>query len=217
MIKSYSDIVDSAPFVIVQDDKYYSRGEISNSDLGTIEKLLSPPQWVIDSEKAFRFGTLFDAVVTEPENINYYTREIGSYTYTADEFAIANEMFKMLKKDPLGLHFVNHADRQVQMVRELNIAWDIFNFKAHGWGGDLKSTAATTQEQFFKSCQMFHYDRSRALYMDIAGSDRDIIIGVSKKEPYNVFKIPIVRGDALYESGKAKYSELAYKYKIMFD
>jgi hypothetical protein len=36
--------------------------------------------------------------------------------------------------------------------------------------------------------------------MDIAGSDQDVLIGVSKVN-YKVFKVPIRRGDELFNSG----------------
>jgi hypothetical protein len=59
------------------------------------------------------------------------------------------------------------------------------------------------------------YDRQRAWYMDIAGSDQDVLIWVSKVN-YKVFKVPIRRGDELFNSGFKKYNELAFKMGIIW-
>lgn len=83
------------------------------------------------------------------------------------------------------------------------------------WGGDLKSTTATTQKQFEEAVRYFDYDRQRAWYMDIAGSNQDVLIGVSK-ENFRVFKVPIRRDDDLYKSGFQKYNELAFKWWALF-
>ncbi len=67
--------------------------------------------------------------------------------------------------------------------------------------GDIKSTAAETQRQFEEAVRYFDYDRQRARYMDIAGSDRDVLIGISKKN-FKVFKVPIARNSNLYNTGR---------------
>lgn len=83
------------------------------------------------------------------------------------------------------------------------------------WGGDIKSTSATTQAQFESAVRQFDYDRQRFFYMNIAGSDKDVLIGISK-ENFRVFKVFIKRGDELWESGRQKCMELAFKYWTMF-
>ncbi len=52
-------------------DTYYQRSEVSNSDLTALKELLYPRQQFGDREKAFRFGSLVDAIITEPERVNY--------------------------------------------------------------------------------------------------------------------------------------------------
>jgi hypothetical protein len=88
--------------------------------------------------------------------------------------------------------------------------WDGF-IKSTNWGWDLKSTSATSQKEFEAACRHFDYPRSRAWYMDIVGSDKDLIIGVSKKN-FKVFKVRIKRNDEFYNEGRAQYSELAYRW-----
>ena len=80
-----------------------------------------------------------------------------------------------------------------------------------GFGGDLKTTFATSQAQFDDAIDFFDWDRSRAWYMDIAGSNRDFIYAISKKN-CKVFKKFINRDDEIYNRGREKYEELAFQY-----
>ena len=47
-------------------DKYYERSEVSNSDLTALKNMLHPRMQYGDREAAFRFGSLVDAIITEP-------------------------------------------------------------------------------------------------------------------------------------------------------
>ena len=53
-------------------DEYYNRPEVSNSDLTELKQLLHPRMQFGDKEAAFRFGSLVDAIITEPSRVNYY-------------------------------------------------------------------------------------------------------------------------------------------------
>ena len=220
-----SDLQD---FSIISGNGYYQRDEISNSDLGWLEEQLSPPQWKCDKSAAYKFGSLLDAICTEPHRVNYFRYTVDDVQYTKDEFDLAGKMMKSFLKDPLASAMLKMADTQCAMTKKMGFEWDGIEFtlnvrckwdlyvKSMGFGGDLKSTTATTQKQFEAACNYFHYDRQRAFYMDIIGNDRDILIGVSKKN-CEVFKLPITRGDAFYNSGKQKYSELAFKWWMFFN
>ena len=47
--------------------------------------------------------------------------------------------------------------------------------------------------------------------MDIAHSDQDFIYAISKWN-FHIFKLFIRRGDDIYNRGREKYEDLAYKY-----
>ena len=66
-------------------DSYYNRREVSNSDLTELKNLLHPRQQFGDKEAAFRFGTLVDAIITEPERVNHYTLTVDDVQYTDEE------------------------------------------------------------------------------------------------------------------------------------
>ena len=209
-------------------DKYYERSEVSNSDLTELKNMLHPRLMYGDREAAFRFGNLVDAIITEPERVNHYRYTVDDVQYTEEEFRHAQEMFKSLRsearRDPFLAKVLELANTQTVMVNPsqqfrygnfpfflpTRCKWDWF-LKDYGFGGDLKTTFASTQKEFDEAVDFFDWDRSRAWYMDIAHSDRDFIYGISKKNGC-VFKKFIRRDDAIYKRGSEKYEELAFQY-----
>lgn len=209
-------------------DEYYNRREVSNSDLTELKNLLHPHVQYGDKEAAFRFGSLVDAIITEPARVNYYQFKVDDVQYTEDEFLHAQEMWKALKfeakKDEFLFKILSYSDKQKFMVNkgqkfsyggfpfELNTRckWDWF-LSDFGFGGDLKTTFASSQKQFDDAVDFFDWDRSRAWYMDIANSNCDFIYAISKKN-CQVFKKFIKRGDSIYNRGREKYDELAFQY-----
>lgn len=209
-------------------DAYYLRSEVSNSDLTELKNLLHPRLQYGDREAAFRFGSLVDAIITEPSRVDYCRHTVDDQTYTADEFAHAEEMHAALRsaarQDPFLDKVLQMADTQTVMVNPrqefsycdfrfhlpTRCKWDWFIPVAH-FGGDLKTTFAETQQQFDEALDFFDWDRSRAWYMDIAGSSRDFIYAISKKN-CRVFRRLIRRDDPVYQRGREKYLELAFQY-----
>lgn len=212
-------------------DRYYERDEVSNSDLTALKNLLHPRMQYGDREAAFRFGSLVDAIITEPSRVDVFALTVDGEQYSADEFAHARGMHDALRaearRDKLLAMVLDGAETQRVMVnRAQQFGYCGFPFtlgtrcKWDWWlpfcnfGGDLKTTFAETQEQFDEAVDFFDWDRSRAWYMDIAHSDRDFIYAISKKNN-RVFKKFITRGDETYRRGREKYEELAFRYWCM--
>lgn len=210
-------------------DPYYSRTEVSNSDLTALKNLLHPlPLPAGAREAAFRFGTLVDAIITEPHRVNYLRRTVDDVTYTEDEFRHAREMHRALRlearRDPFLARVLQTAETQRVMANPAQnfeygsfpftlptrCKWDWY-FPLFNFGGDLKTTSASTEAEFRDAIDHFDWDRSRAWYMDIARSDRDFIYAISKRN-CRVFRLNIRRGDPVYTRGRDKYSELAFQY-----
>ena len=209
-------------------DSYYNRPEVSNSDLTELKNLLYPRLQYGDKEKAFRFGSLVDAIITEPDRVNYYQLTVDDVQYTEDEFYQARQMREALfhesRHDTFLAKVLQLAETQRYMVNkqqafeyggfpfllDTRCKWDWF-LSDFNFGGDLKTTFASSQKQFDEAVDFFDWDRSRAWYMDIAHSDRDFIYAISKKNGL-VFKKFIDRGDAIYNRGREKYEDLAFKY-----
>lgn len=210
-------------------DTYYNRTEVSNSDLTELKNMLYPRLQYGDKEKIFAFGSLVDALVTEPARVNRFQLTVDDVKYTEDDFRLAMEMQRSLvresRRDEFLAYVLNNSDTQKFMVREREFEycglsytlptrckWDWWLPKV-GFGGDLKTTFAVSQSQFDEAVDFFDWDRSRAWYMDIARSERDFIYAVSKKN-CKVFKKFIERGDRIYSRGREKYDELAFKYYL---
>ena len=207
-------------------DAYYLRSEVSNSDLTELKNVLHPRMQFGDREAAFRFGSLVDAIITEPARVDYYRLTVDDEQYSEDEFRHAGEMLKSLRaearRDEFLFRVLGYAETQRFMVNKAQqFAYCGFPFaldtrcKWDWWlghfGGDLKTTFAATQQQFEEAVDFFDWDRSRAWYMDIAGSDMDFIYAISKKN-CRVFKKFIRRDDEVYNRGREKYEELAFQY-----
>lgn len=207
-------------------DTYYLRSEVSNSDLTELKNILHPRMQFGDKEAAFRFGSLVDAIITEPARVDYYRLTVDDEQYSEEEFRHAGEMLKSLRMearhDEFLFRVLGYAETQKFMVNkaqqftycdfpfslDTRCKWDWW---LGSFGGDLKTTFAATQQQFEEAVDFFDWDRSRAWYMDIAGSDMDFIYAISKKN-CRVFKKFIRRDDEVYNRGREKYEELAFQY-----
>ena len=103
-------------------DKYFGRSEVSNSDLTELKQLLYPKRQYGDKEAAFRFGTLVDALVTEPDRVNYYKYMVDDVLYSKEQFELGREMYRSLKfearKDSFLAKGLELSDTQTCMVNQ---------------------------------------------------------------------------------------------------
>ena len=91
-------------------DAYYYRDEVSNSDLGWLDKYLHPDAFVTDPHNAYRFGNLVDAIITEPEKLDYFKRTVSDYPdepFTPEEWAQAEAMKRSFKADKMCMQLLN--------------------------------------------------------------------------------------------------------------
>lgn len=213
-------------------NSYYLRTEVSNSDLTELKNYLYPRTQYGDKEKAFKFGTLVDALITENERVHYSKRMVDDVTYSREDFELGLAMREALRKEARKDEFLravlSNSDTQKFMVNksqrflygnfeytlDTRCKWDWW-LPSFGFGGDLKTTFAESQNQFNEAIDFFDWDRSRAWYMDIAGSQQDFIYAISKKN-LKIFKAFIRRDDDTYKRGKEKYDELAFKWWMLF-
>lgn len=212
----------------INNSNYFTHPFVSNSDLSWLDEELKARENRPDPTEAYKFGTLIDCMITEPHEVDYFKRTCMGQEYTPEQFEMAEKMKASFYRDPLCTNMVKNSEYQTIFEQEnktFNNGLAVFTLSVKckfdlwmpvfNWGGDIKSTTATTQKQFEAAIEHFNYDRQRAWYMDIAGSDKDILIGISKKN-FKVFKVPITRGDARYNRGREKYEYLTYKWFQLF-
>jgi hypothetical protein len=214
---------------------------VANSDLSWLEKQLMSKQRIIDCEQAFKMGTLIDAMITEPHRVDYFKYRVDDVQYTKADFELSKKMKAAFMKDKVCQDIIKDCSFQhisynpefevehegVRFIVPAKAKWDLKK-KHFPFGGDIKSTTATTYDQCFAAMEYFCYDRSRAWYMDLEGHKMDYIIFISKIN-FKIFIIPVSaidHGDKakpgqkaayeIYRNGKAKYQKLAYDYAKMF-
>ncbi len=214
----------------INQDNYRQFPAVSNSDLSWLSKYFMPENRWIDLQKAYANGTLIDCMITEPHRVDYFklTVEGETYKYSSDEFERAKEMKKSFMRDSFCQQIIKLCSFQkISYQPDFKIEYDGFKFSMPAkakWdlfgegvdlGGDIKSTACTTQKQCEEAVRYFEYDRSRAWYMDLESRSNDMLIFISK-ENFKVFKVPVKRDSEIYKTGKQKYQELAFRYWTLF-
>lgn len=203
---------------------YYSHPYVSNSDLTRILKEIKGlTQEYVD---AYRIGSLVDAMITEPERVDHFRRVLldTNYSYTQVEIDQCRRMKDAFMADAFCQELLKMCDGQAEMYDEdTPFLWNGLSFtlntkrkydlwaKLLNWGGDIKSTIATTQAQFEAAAKHFDYDRQRYWYMHPRKVEKDVLIGISKVN-FKIFKVFIQAGDPFYLSGERKANELAFKY-----
>lgn len=213
---------------------YFNRPEVSNSDLKALARMLSvTPDNRDGLEDIFNFGSLVDALLTEPWRANHDERSLlletgGKVQFEKFVFDLAKKLAANLKKDRVVSLLLDNMIGQYVVVRTLKFIYDEEEHTIKGrckfdglskkfrTGCDYKTTSCTTRKSFIESIEFFDYDQAGAWYMDLARIDRFWIIGISKKTG-EVFKFAIERGDETYNRGRDKYSRLAFKWIMLIE
>lgn len=207
---------------------YYDRSEVSNSDLSELKNYLEGNRVDYSSlASVFYFGNVFDAMITEPERVNYRNRTLDGINIENSIFDKIIKMKDSFMKDLFARELVKQSDKQSIIIDDVNLSFQgfpftlrmrcklDFNLSHSNLVADLKSTSSTTQIQFETAVKSFDYDRQAAVYMSLANVDRFAIVAVSKVN-YKVFKVLITKDSDLYRSGMEKFTDLAFKWWTLF-
>ena len=73
---------------------------------------------------------------------------------------------------------------------------------------DFKTTSSPDRAHFLTTIEKYDYDRQAALYLDVLGATRFLIIGVQKKAPHEVWRVELTATPGLIEQGRKKYAAL---------
>jgi hypothetical protein len=87
---------------MIGQDPYYSRPEVSNSDLSALKNYFMPKDYVMDVTAAYRFGNLIDSLITEAHRCDHYNLRVDGEQFSYTEWAHASEMRKAFLKDPFA-------------------------------------------------------------------------------------------------------------------
>lgn len=209
---------------------YFDLPAVSCSDLKGLQKIYNaaPPQ---DSSAVFRFGSLVDALLTEPWRLHgrvLIDENDKEIEYSISDIDLAREMVKYCLSDPIVKIMLMGAVYQAIIVQTMQISYQGIDFEITGRckfdllnpglneGIDYKTTSCTSKESFIKSIFHFGYDMQAAWYMDLTGTNRHWIIGISKKTK-QIYKYVIQRDDEAYKSGRQKYLFWAFKWNVLIE
>jgi hypothetical protein len=187
---------------------------LSNSGLGKVADWLEGRMGKSLPEKAFRFGSMVDAMLTQPDELVEDASDA--------ELLKAIKLSNSFKEHPLASTILEHGEPQVILTKEIEIDYegilktvaakcmlDLCLLKMR-IGCDIKTTAAGNMKTFLASIARFNYDRQAYWYMEVGELDRFVFIGLSKVKSMPPFIWIIKRGDPMWLSGKEKASALAY-------
>lgn len=218
---------------------YFDRPEVSNSDLKALERmfLVKPEQ---DLTEVFNFGSLVDAMLTEPWRVLRMSDGVGTpfcqlrletgglITYSSSTYKHASKLSQNLKNDRVVKMMLDTMSGQWVVAREMSFVYEEQEYKIKGRckfdgysqkykiGVDYKTTACSTLKAFRDAIDFFDWDQQGAWYMDLAEIDSHWIIGVSKKTG-EVFKHVIQRDDEVYKRGRDKYARWAYRWLMLIE
>lgn len=213
-------------------DRYFQINAISNSDFTKLQDWTnSRVKLDIDLQPIFNFGSLVDGMLTQPELISYSQRTLIKdnkiVKFNKTDFDLAERIKSNFLNNSFCLNFLKNSSFQKVFYKKMQYTfkgktfvltvkcmWDFWQEYSH-FGAELKTTYAKTKIEYLKAIDFMDIDRQVAFYMDIAGTDTDVIIGISKKTD-NVFTIPITRDSEIYKRGKQKYLALAFHWYLLF-
>ena len=176
----------------------------SNSELSRFgQELNLLPKFKDDAERqfeAFRIGTLFDILETEPHRIDRLNGCIigTEYTFTDVELKTWERKQRLLYSQNFYKAILNaRPDFQKEIYCDNFTLDGIFKLKFKGKLDlflpkrviDLKTTKAETQESFEYTCNEYGYFRQMIFYMALTGATQSLLIGVCKTKD-KVFKVP---------------------------
>lgn len=208
---------------------------VSNSDLNALRNALNLTEAIPNLQEHYAFGNLVDAAALEKHRIDGNTLAVesgGNLVFEDHRIKTAEEMaLAFHSQETLSFVFHNAKTQYCFFRNHFEVTHDGYTFTIRAKckldlyrrkliGGDLKSTACTSQGAFVDSIFHFNYDQQAAWYMDLSRLDRFMIIGLGKHKKrgkHNVFTYAVNRGDETYQGGKAKYSRLAYKYHFFIN
>lgn len=198
----------------------------SNSELSRFgQELNLLPRFKEDKERqfeAFRIGTLFDILETEPERIDRLNGVIigTEYTFTDVELKTWERKQRLLYSQNFYKAILNAKhDFQKEIYCDDFTLDGIFRLKFKGKLDlllpnmviDLKTTIAKSKDSFEYTCHEYGYFRQMIFYMALTGVTQSLLIGVCKTKD-KIFKVPFDRTHPKFKENLNMCKLLIQKY-----
>lgn len=185
---------------------YFQHPFISNSDIKDFKKKAGiivredPP----NLQAIFDFGSLFHATILEP---HLAKRD-------SPDYALAKEMRDTFWKDPTcrGFAIARDYHREYPVFNEVKVGSYKVKLRCKMDGVrtslkmmlELKGLGVETEKAFREALVRNDYDQAVAHYMITGDMRMALIVGISKKDPRQLFKWYVKRHDEFFLSGEQK-------------
>jgi len=206
---------------------------VRNSDLNRFRaEILQLPPVPAFVNRYLRFGTLVDALITEPARFDWSKLMLShtsryddmNYYFSEQDAALAQRMRDAYLQHPLISTIHAHGGKYDFTPQVIRYCYEnrFYLAKTGGEmddyagrlciGVDIKCTAAKTLKEFMASFHKFNYGQQGSFYMDSMELHRYLFVGISRKAVDTstglpaLFIVPLTRQSALYQEGKDSYS-----------
>jgi len=191
---------------------------VSNTDLSTLKnELLGQPRQL--NPVALAYGSHFHTAVLEPP---HYQRTDERGIKWADLEQLARQVRR--QRYCRDLLYRGHAEQSYTAIHTatgvgVKLRPDLIVTSPAGRQLtliDFKTTCVPDLAHFIATIEKYDYDRQAALYLDVLGATRFLIIGVQKKGGpsgvHEVWRVEVTAMPGLIEQGRKKYTRLLRAY-----
>lgn len=171
-----------------------------------------------EERQEIRIGNLVDALITQPDKINMFSRSFAGHKFTNDEYELINKMYhsylSFIKTSGIDL-IIKHSQYQCKYFKVMEYQENDLHIQApmkciydivsndNTIGIDIKTTQATTKKAFINGLKYTDQDQSRYIYNSLSKLKNDYIIGISKIKPYNCFLVNTIE-EGFMKTGRNK-------------
>lgn len=171
-----------------------------------------------DENQAIKIGNLIDALITQPDRINMFSKLFAGHIFSNDEYELINKMhhsfLNFIHASGIDL-LIKHSQKQCKYSKVMTYQESDLHIQApmkciydivtndNTIGIDIKTTQATTKKAFINGLKYTDQDQSRYIYNSLSNLKNDYIIGISKIKPYNCFLVNTIE-EGFMKTGRNK-------------
>ncbi len=197
---------------------YYDLDLLSDSRLEAVRCLKQgEPIRGFNSEK-FEFTKQLREAILEPNK--YFKNLLIEPDYKKHKFKIAT-MARIARENTFLRYLLSKED--LKIGAEVFFEEAKYNLKCKTkiniWADKsiaiIKTTDASTLEDFIGTIYKYNLCRRAAFDMDATGAEKFVIFGIEKKYPHRMFTVPLALHSEAIEDGRKEYEELIDSYLEM--
>lgn len=193
-------------------EAYKKAAGFSNSYLSKVKDILMGKKPFMGSPAAI-FGEALHQMILEP----HLYQSANFKSFGSSEFSKLDKMVAAIEKNRLWAytrHLEGFTERQLLWTDEVTglKCKGILDRQVGGDVMDIKTTSATSLDEFSHHIDRYEYQRQAAMYLDAVNAEFFTWVCISKRN-YSTFNYTVHRDDPLIEEGRKMYRFLLNKCK----